>query len=215
MGGQPAPALDTRETAPRLLPATHVFTVPRSGAVSSPTSGHCGTVWPVPLLPLPGRGVKSCPQTPEKGLRGLCAGARPGVALGKCCERLSWARVRGLLWEPRGRWMVPPGPNREGGMVPRITVRISCRTRVEKTPWRLAFGCCREGTEWQNQGKDFFPPCALPSVRAEEEQKASERGDWKSSGVSECGVISVAVSQRGGCCRLCLTVAVTSTRSAV
>lgn len=130
--------------------------------------------------------------------------------LAKLCEWLAWARDRGML---RAR----PGPRREGGMVPRITVRVSCKTRVEKPPWGLAFGkpVTGKGWEWQNREEDF-PSCSPPSVRAEEEQKTDECGGYKSSGASERVVkLSVAVSQRGGCCRLCLVVAVTSSRSAV
>lgn len=136
--------------------------------------------------------------------------------LAKLRERLAWARDRGMLRAPRGRGTVPPGPRREGGMVPRITVRVSCKTRVEKPPWGLAFGKPVTGKGWEMAEPRIFPPCSPPSVRAEEEQKAGECGDYKSSGASERVVkLSVAVSQRGGCCRLCLVVAVTSTRSAV
>lgn len=108
----------------------------------------------------------------------MCAGAGPLWDLAKLCERLAWARVRGLLRAPRGRGMVPPGPRREGGMVPRITVQVSGKTGVEKPPWGLGFGnlVAGKGREWRNQGKDFSPVYSAFSARRGRAESRRVRG---------------------------------------
>lgn len=105
--------------------------------------------------------------------------------LAKLCGRLAWARDRGMLRAPRGRGTVPPGPRREGGMVPRITVRVSCKIRVEKPPWGLAFGkpVTRKGWEWQNRGEDFPPVFSAFSAGRGRAESRRVRGLQKLGGL--------------------------------
>lgn len=102
-------------------------------------------------------------------------------------------------------------------MVPRITVQVRGKTGVGRPPWGLVFGTRLQGRGGNGGTKErIVPPCTPPLVRAEEGQKAGERRDLKRSGASERGVkLSVAVLQRGDCCRLCLIIAATGSRSAV
>lgn len=91
MGGQPAPALDTREKAPHLLPA-------RPGSTAA-SFRRCewtrrNSVARPPIAGARERGQTLSPKLGEGFERFVCW--RPAWDLAEGCEGLAWARIRGL-----------------------------------------------------------------------------------------------------------------------